>query len=271
MHMRRRSIRRYKKYYKTRRKKSLFKRKIFWGLFLLFVFLGTGSYFIFFSQVFQVKAIEISGNQKIDKENLRQVIDQEITQDFLFFNLKNIFFADQSEIKKTISNKFHYVADITLKKDFPNKIIAFVKERMAVALWCQEEICYLLDKEGVIFDRKEKDGLPVIDNERIISDISLGKIVIDKALLESALEINEGIRGSVADILIKKFVILAEKEQLTIVANEGWEIYCNPEKNIQDQIFNLETVIKKEIPQTKRNNLFYIDLRFGSRVYFKYK
>ena len=51
---------------------------------------------------------------------------------------------------------------------------------------------------------------------------------------------------------------------------EGWDIYLNMQKDIEWQITKIETVFLEELSQEKRENLLYIDVRFGDQVYLKY-
>lgn len=56
------------------------------------------------------------------------------------------------------------------------------------------------------------------------------------------------------------------EEKIDVRTAEGWAIYFNLKENLNWQITKLAAVLEKRIPQGKRENLKYIDLRF-EKVY----
>jgi len=66
-------------------------------------------------------------------------------------------------------------------------------------------------------------------------------------------------------------VSIISEERLNAKTSEGWEIYFNLEGDINWQLTKLGAVLEKEIPPEKRENLEYIDLRFGNFAPFKYR
>jgi len=282
----------YKKSYRTKKKKSIFwifRNKLFWLGFLILVILGSLFYFFLFSSYFQIKEIKISGNQKIATKEIENIVSQQVNKKIFFFIPRNIFLINFKKIDQTISEKFLVIAKVILKKEFPNTIFVSIEERVAIGVWCKpitdfqesnsdeeekEKIvlisdsdCFNLDNEGVIFEQsRERTGLIIKSGK----EISLGEKVIEKDYLEAILEIERTIKKD-SQINIKEFFVPDEGEKLIVKTSDNWEIYFNSTKNISDQVFNLNLVLKEKIPNEQMGNLEYIDLRFGNRVYIKYK
>ena len=80
--------------YKIKRRKPILKNPFLgWGIFVLVVLLGV-FYSICFWDFFQIEKIEISGNQKVKTEDIKNLIEKEISKNFLFFSSKSIFLAN---------------------------------------------------------------------------------------------------------------------------------------------------------------------------------
>jgi len=237
----------YKKNYRTRKKKSIIKNRFFWLFFLITASSGGIIYFLIFSSVFQIEKIQVFGTKKISSEEIIKIIS--VAQ-------KNIFLVNLNEITKNILEKYPQIVKINLKRKLPDGLVIQVEERTAVAIFCQsiteEENCYFIDKEGVIFEKVSQMSLEM---PKII-----GESIIGKGEIEQILKINFKLKNDLK-ILIEKF-FLASEEKLTIKTLEGWEIYFNPKENLDWQLTELSIILKERIPSEKRRNLEYIDLRF---------
>ena len=62
---------------------------------------------------------------------------------------------------------------------------------------------------------------------------------------------------------------IVNQQRVNIRTLEGWEVYFNLEDGVSQQIFNLDIVLKEKISPEERENLEYVDLRFGNQIYYK--
>lgn len=238
---------RYKKNYRTRKKKSIIKNRFFWLFCLIAASSGGIIYFLIFSSVFQIEKIQVFGTKKTSSEEIIKIVSAA---------QKNIFLANLNEITKNILEKYPQIAKIDLKRKLPNGLMIQVEERTAVAIFCQsiteEENCYFIDREGVMLEKVSQMSLEM---PKII-----GESIIEKGEIEQILKINFRLKNDL-EIPIEGF-FSASKEKLTIKTLEGWEIYFNPKENFDWQLTELSIILKERIPPEKRRNLEYIDLRF---------
>jgi len=259
-------MRKYRKPYRIKKKKSIFGNRFFWlGILILVIFSGI-FYLICFHSFFQIKEIKISGNQKVLIEEIQKIIEEKINQKILFFNSKSIFLANFGEIKKEILKNFPLVDEINLKRKFPNTILVQVKERKPIAIFNQADKNFFIDKEGIIFERllEVDPKMLKIKNLILTADLELGEKVMEKEQLIPILEIESKLRKDLK-ILSQEISIVSE-ERLDIKTSESWEIYFNLKENLNWQITKLGLVLENRIPPEKRRNLEYIDLRF-EKVY----
>lgn len=255
-----------KKKRRSRPKKSFLRKKTFWLFLLGFIFSSAVSYLLFFSEVFQIKKIEISGNEMIDREVIYRVIESGIERRVVFFNTKNIFLVSLTNIEKDVLREFPSIYKINLKRGLPDKVISEITERKKITVFClNEENCFDLDKEGVIFkSADEKSGLVIFSSKE---NASLSEKVIEKEKLDSILEIFNELKN--LNLETEKFSL--SENRLDVKTKPGFDLYFDLKDEAKDQIFNLGLILKKEVPPEKISGLEYIDLRFGNRVYYKYR
>ncbi|MFC1630227.1 cell division protein FtsQ/DivIB [Patescibacteria group bacterium] len=256
----------YRKPYRITRKKSIFKGRFFW-----FGVLGLGIlcllfYFMIFASFFQVKEIQISRNQKVQTENIEGLVWKNIEKKIIFFKTKSIFLVSPKKIKEHLLEKFSKISDVEGKRKFPSTVMITITERQPLFIFCKN-MCFYFDEKGIVFEDTEYDGsLPKLIDDGI-QDIWLGKRIIEGELLEKLLEIEFGLKEN-KEISIKEIVILHDK--IEVKTPEGFSIYFNKKEGIESQIQNLTLILLKEIPLQNREDLEYIDLRFGTKVYYKY-
>lgn len=248
---------RYRKPYRVKKKKSILRSKFFWRVVLGLVFAGVSSYFFFFSSIFRIKEIDISGNEKVNTEAIRGAIQ-----------VKNIFLFDVGDVKKIISEKFPQIAKVNLKRKFPGSIVVQVEERKPVAVFCQSESCFSLDKEGVIFENTAPVGnLLKIKDATAPLGLGLGSKVLESSLVGSILDIESKLRDDFK--IVVQEILVVSSERLNVKTSGGWEIYFDPTKDFDWQITKLKAVLEQEISPDRRKNLQYIDLRFGNLASYK--
>jgi cell division protein FtsQ len=243
---------------KIKKKKPFFKRIIFWiSIFLILLLTGI-SYVIFFSNIFKIKGIEILGGERIQKEDFKKFLEGKI-------EAKNILLIKLDPIKNEILKNFPQVSSVEIKRKFPSTLVFKIIERKEVAAFCQKEDCYLIDKEGVVFERRGDEGILKIERENLRGEINPGDRVIEKEILDKILEIFKKVEFG-----IEKVSIISE-DNLHFKTSLGFEIFIDPQKDIDWQLTKLKVALENAIPKEKLNELEYIDLRFGNFAYPKYK
>jgi len=272
-------VKSYRKPYRVKRKKSIFLNRLLWLGALFFFIISAIFYFLFFLEVFQVEKIIVTGEKKVAKEDLGLLVGEKLERKILFFKTKSIFAVDTQNIKKDILNSFPNISEVEISRGFPDALNIVVVERLGLTIWCQEEQCFLLDGEGVIFDPVRNDipdgveeipqKVRIIDRQQNINSLKLGDKVIEKEKLNQILDIESKLRDNLK-IPLTALEIISE-ERLNIETFEGWKIYFNSEGDIGWQLTKLRAVLEEEILPENRKNLEYIDLRFGNLAPYRYK
>ena len=114
-------------------------------------------------------------------------------------------------------------------------------------------------------------GGQLIKIKKAIKDkeLKLGDRVLEKELISAILEIESKLENDLK-IPIEEVLVVSD-ERINIKTSDGWEIYLNPKGDIEWQLTKLRVDLEEEIPQERRKDLEYIELRFGNFAPYKYR
>lgn len=259
------------KYYPLRKPKPIFKNRFFWSVIFILVFCWGIFYLLFFASFFQVKEVEISGTKSVSTIKLKEFIESKLEKSFFSIPSRSIFLVSSEKIEKAVRKNFPQIFQIKLKRKFPNLLIIQVTERMPVAIFSINDHQFLIDREGIVF---EKVAQPNSDFFKIKSSITttipkLGDKVLSKEIMSFLLEIESRLK-EILKISVKEVFIL-EEDRIDVKTSEGFDLYFNPSGDIEWQLTKLKVLLEKEIAPENWKNLEYIDLRFGNFAPYKYR
>ena len=276
-------MRRYRKPHRFKKKRLMFKNRFFWIGIPIFVLLVSITYFLFFSDFFQLEKIIVLGNKKVPEKEITEIVEEGFKSKKTFFLAENILLVNLNKIKENILNSLPQVAEVKMNRKLPRTLIFSILERKGIAEFCKDyelftkdeseftyQKCFLLDKEGIVFEENLIDNLqlPKIKNPDLRDELELGQKIIEPDLLSGILDIFSALET--LNIPTKNILLISE-ERINVKTSEGWEIYFNPEEDLDWQLTKLRAVLEKDIPSEKRKDLEYIELRFGNLAPFKYR
>jgi len=248
----------FRKPYKIKRKKSILKNRFFWIGVLFLIIITLVCYFLFFHSFFQIANIEISGNEKLKTEQIESLIEKN----------QNIFLFNIDKNKKKILENFPEITELLLEKNFPRSIKIQVEERKPVAVFCQNEDYFFIDKKGIVYEKTESDTMLKVRNLTLNKELKIGDRVLTENQLNQIIYTERNLKQDL-EIQIESAEIVSE-QRLNINTFEGWQIYFNSQKSPDWQLTELGLILEKKIPLEKREQLEYIDLRFD-KIYYKYR
>jgi hypothetical protein len=251
----------YHKPYRLKKKKSILRNRFFWLAIWMIIVIGSLLYFLFFTPFFQIKEIQISGNQKVLTEDIQSRIQWVLAGEGNYS-----FLCNSNKINQEVLHSFPQIARIDTAIKFPDKLSIKIEERKPAAIFIYSDKYFFIDKEGIIFEETFPNGDEYlkIKNPTLNQGLNLGSKVVEEKLLTSILEIESELKGDFKIPLEE--VIIASEQRLNVKTLEGWEIYFNPKGDLDWQLTKLDAILENRIPPEKRRNIGYIDLRF-ERVY----
>ena len=245
----------YKKKFREKKKKNLL-------TYFLFSFLGIaiflGIFYLFlFSSFFFIKEVSINNS---DNE-IYYFTNSFINKRILFLPTKSVFLFNSSKLKKELLANFPYIRKIDTKLSlFSLSISIDLKLREKVFVLCDNSNCYNVDEGGFVFSHSEKEE-PSIRFEDQEKEIEMATTLLTKEEIDFISEI--------INLIDAKEIIIISQRRINVKTKEGWTIHFNPLKDHKEQMENLFLVLEEYLKN--RGNLYYVDLRFKDKVYYKYK
>lgn len=244
---------------------------VFWISLICFIFVITVLYFVLFSDRFEVKNITVSGNEKHSSEQIINLISGNVKKDLvslgiLHISTKSIFMVKSDQIVTNLLKDFPGIESVQIQKQLPQSLIVKIRERLPIGTFCQEQACFLIDLNGVIFEPQtnQLDNLIVrqtLSNKEYLA----GENVIEKNIMTNIADIQRNLKNNF-EINIKEAVI---SELLTITTSENWQIYFDPRQDVNFQIMKMNALLKTEVKIDERKKLRYIYLQYKDRAYYQ--
>ncbi|PIR69132.1 hypothetical protein COX93_00270 [Candidatus Nomurabacteria bacterium CG_4_10_14_0_2_um_filter_30_12] len=271
-----------------KKRRTILMRKIF---FLFFILVLVGLSFLFRWKNLNISNIKITGNKVIETKAIEDIVKENITgYYFYFFPKTNFIIYPQSKINAELMSKFKRIKDISINNKNIKTLDISLTERTALYTYCgssidlipesQNQKCYFIDEDGYIFDEAPyfSEGIylkfyGIIDNNEENPSGSYFFPSYFKKLITLKETLNKiGIKPVAFFIEDNKDVNVFLSSSSTQI---GPKIIFKLDSDFEKIIENLQSVLTTEPFQTdfknKYSSLLYIDLRFGNKVYYKFK
>ncbi len=214
------------------------------GMVLVFLLV----YGLFFSPFLRIRQVAVKmGGEGTDLEEV--ALEQEVSRDVLGENLLLIRKKDLYNLLDDVT-----VREVEIKKEWPKRLTVRIERRTAQAVLKDSSgNLFLVDEEGIVFGRTQKEDLPVIYYPA--KDLSVGQKI-------SSREVNFVLYllSSVNDAqLVVESVQAGGIVHLKI--QEGPKVILNPEENAVEKMISMVEEFKRQGKDVAK-----IDLRFQNPV-----
>ncbi len=283
---------------KQKKRKIFIRKLIIFGVLFFIVLIGL-SLATRISRL-NINEIEVVGNKVIDTEKIQEVARGEMSGYYAWlFPKTNLFLYPKTKIKNKLSDAHKRLTDIDVSVS-RQKMIVSVSERSPEYTWCgevppveeKEEECFFLDKEGYIFDEApyfsgevyfKFYGIIESKSDKKIEEVSGGALSpTGQYVALGYFEKLIALKNVLKEIDLSPIVIYIEEgENLKIflsrdqVLTNGPYVTIKKNSDFQKMAENLKAAIETDPLKSKFKNeyskLEYIDLRFGNKVYYKFK
>lgn len=255
-------------------KEPIWKSSRFWAIVLISIIVLTGAYFLFFYPGFQLKNITVSGNIKINSQDIEGIVSEHANTGLVDIgdfkvSSRSIFLVNEQNTIKDILNKFPGVESVTMNKSLPQTLVLGITERKPLGAYCDKSNkCYLIDQNGIIF---EPISMPAQDATIVRQVIESGQVfngeqVITKKIIEIIYKIQKSLKDNFQINLTEALV--ASPIRLDVQTNKNWKVYfdLNENSDINLQLTKLNLLLGGGMSDKEKQNLKYIDLRPKDRA-----
>ena len=199
---------------------------------------------------------------------------------------RRMFFAIRStRLAERITHEFPKLKEVQVRKRFPDSLAIQASERELFAILCNDKErdtfavrhasapvkCAYLDADGIAYS-----AAPVFAGRLILKirtdfeDIGIGREALTPPLIKkfgfitSALALRMGI--AIESIELSERV----PSEFRVAAADGLHLFFRVEDEYENVLRVLGRVLEDEIGD-RRESVDYIDLRFGNKVFYKFK
>ncbi|MEK7461887.1 MAG: hypothetical protein AAB586_02345 [Patescibacteria group bacterium] len=255
-------------------KKKKRRRRIRLAL-LLVGLLAILSSLIYFSRQkrFLIIGVTITGENVVDKEEMSQTV-QKLISGYYFWVIprNNTFVYPRQTIEQNLTEAFPRIKSINLNLDESRTLVVMVEERVPFALYCVNDECFFLDKEGLIFAPAPSfsDGVYFIySTDEPMSD-PVGKRVLAPEEFESLLKFRE----SLSTLNINSSALKIGADDYTLLWSDNKRLMWQKDDDLLLVGSNLEAFLSDDAIKTQSNfleKILYLDLRTANKVFYKFK
>ncbi|GEM_PF-459673 len=226
------------------------------GIVIALVFLGArqAAQALFDSRYFKIKTVEIDRTLGfLDKS------------DFASLNGKSILSVDVARFQRSLTGKYPQMAQVSIAKKFPNKILVLARKRAPFAQIYIQNKMFLIDDQGIVLFGAPAKGeeLPLISGISSRRRITTGS-VLGGENTQLALSIIRGFQNnhSLSPYVVTK-VDVDNLKEVNFHLSNGLKIIVD-KTDIDRKMNTLASVLARNRLDT--DQVKYIDLRFKDPI-----
>ncbi len=254
-----------------------------WGfrsrlLSLLLGFLGlVVIYFLTLSQMFLVQEAVLPESSALTSQEVEGVFTSLGQERTYFIPRNHILVLNRQSLLRALQKEFPKVRQITaFARVLPNKLKIAIEERKPLYIWQSADNFYLLDQDGVVFQKINNYSAAAF-SEILIVDRSQAEIKVGQELevqktLAFVAELKDRWPQEITETTLVSFSLPALKSSdLFLETAIGFGVYFDLERQVLPQLRNLSLVLSQEIKSETYTGLSYIDLRLPNTAYYCYQ
>jgi cell division septal protein FtsQ len=251
--------------------------------------------YLLHSERINIQDVIVRGNVAVSTESIRRVVNEEIAGAYAYmFPKKSIFLYPKRAIIASIAGAYARIKQIDIESDNFSSLIVSIEERKPYAIWCgvlkhnlvesvmteedDNEIkiedtpatsCFMLDDEGFIYSHAPlgAESLYTVFEGEVSGESAIGTQFIGEEEFKNIAELVSLLQGGGFK---PKKVLIENADDFRVYLGSGPQIYFRRGSNFVQALTNFESVvISGEIDKNSLENIEYIDLRFGNRLYVK--
>lgn len=253
---------------KAEKRKSFIKKMIlFFGILILII---DTIYLLFFSSVFKIKKITITGLSKVGELATAERIVQDSFQfqRFGFFSNQNAFFVNKKYLENTLKRQIE-IENLDLQVIYPNALKINIVKSESVAIFLADKKYYSILKDGTL--RAEIKDIKNYELPIVSYSTSTEIIIGHKYLTEKQTDYLKKLLALFSfyfkDKKVTSFELAGlESREIKLITGDNWYLLFDLDLDIEESLKLASSVWKEKFKNTK---IQYLDVRIKDRVYYK--
>ena len=180
----------------------------------------------------------------------------------------------RAELERSIAYAFPKIDTIRIESQPTRQAVQVtIRERNTYAQWCDSEgvsgTCYLLDRGGFIFEE-----IPTTSTSTLLITGGVSESRTNFLRTRVAPEHFADVTTFISELeslglTVRSFAF--QHDEARVYIEPGWELKVALEDDLGIIAFNLAAVLDTHHLRAALDDMLYIDMRFGERVYHKLK
>ena len=220
----------------------------------------TATTLVLHAAALQVRRIAVHGNVRISSGEVQAIVDG--------LRGTSILTADLAGYRRRLMSS-PWIADVALRRVLPSTVEIFVSERRPVGLCRLGSALYLIDAGGTLIDefgpQYAEFDLPIIDG--LVAAPNSGQPTIDPARADLAARVIEAVapRKDIAQ-RVSQIDVRDLHDAVVMLQDDGALLHLGDDKFLErlQSYVDLAPALREQV-----NEIDYVDLRFGARVYVR--
>ena len=224
---------------------------------------------------FAINNVSVSGAHELSTSTLTAAVETGLQNNiFKIFSRRNMFIYPRREIEQTLVDTFPRIENVEVSRAslLAQAVVVTVQERMPFAKWCGKDgACYLLDDTGFIFAETKESQQPttvyVFKGGLLPNTSPIGQTFLHGRLLGIV-----HFLGLLTQAGYSPLGIYVENEKDFSVPQKNGPLLLIPfDLKPENMVHDLQLALEADSVRGRETDLEYVDLRFGNRVYYKFR
>ena len=217
-----------------------------------------------------IKQVSVLGTRTVPDSVVHDLVYSELEGTYpLLFSRSNIFIYPKNDITASVQEAFPNIGSIEFIFESLESISVSVRERSEDALWCNnKEECYFVDEDGLIFGKSPlfSDTVFIKFYTEVPQENPIGEYIFSSSEFKNISFFLDAVEK--LGVVIVKFGVV-DSTDFELTFNNGARVVFSRDGDLSQILANLEAVLNSETLENEK--IDYIDLRFGNKVFYKFK
>ncbi len=262
------------------------------SIFMLvgFLLLCAGLVYATRMPLWQVRKFEIEAGEKISKDEISQKVSGLLSGSYVFVIPKSWFFLVSTEtLQEELRTQNPLFAEVAMKKKFPDTLKISVSERTFFGILCNNQsffkenseadklseeektVCAYVDTSGFAYEEApSSSGALIVRLEEDQDSFLVPKQAVDQELFRKIKILRDDLPLRIGERAVLFQLPVGTPREFKVKTSGGYMLWLNKSDDMDAVLKILKTVLDREV-KGRRKNLAYIDLRFGNKVFFKFR
>lgn len=252
-----------------------FSHRLYFVAFALAALFITLLFILFSSGQLRITTVQIEGASQAVQSQIQNFYDKTSQQKrFVFFKKDKAILFSAQDFTADLLSAVPQIRIAKVETHLPHTLSIDIEERVIEGIWCsmRSKECYFFDKESVLYDKAPnapRGALIRIVRDNREQNFQLGDTAFSADMMDFIEKLNKGL-----ELAYQKpvYISIEDDDEVHAAFNNAsnvWEAYFSRSNSVISQIESLTLVLQEKIAD-KAPLLSYIDLRFGTKVFYKF-